>query len=76
MSKVIHPNFKIGPGQKNVANRKRAIIFQTTQPVYDAILAEVEAGRAESPQDVLKRALEAYLKPVEPTQDGESPKNP
>jgi hypothetical protein len=59
--KVIHPNFRIGPGQKNIHKRNRAILFMTTQEAYDAILTEVDHGRAGDAHEVLERAVETYL---------------
>jgi hypothetical protein len=60
-STVIHPNFRVGPGQKSIRSRKRAVMFSTNQETFDFIMNEVDSGRAASSQEVLARALEQYL---------------
>lgn len=60
-STVIHPNFRIGPGQKNVGSRTRAFMVSVPQEVFDMIMNEVDQGRATSSRDVIARALEKHL---------------
>lgn len=59
--RVLHPNFRIGPGQKNIASRIRAVMFALPQEVYDVIMNEVDAGRAKDSREVIARAVEKYF---------------
>ncbi len=60
-NKVIHPNFRIGPGQTNVGSRSRAIMYSVSQEVYDFMMAEVDAGHAKDLHQLISRALETRL---------------
>ena len=60
-ARVTHPNFRIGPGQKNIKARWRSILVSIPQEVFDMVMNEVDAGRAQDSRDVIARALEKHL---------------
>ncbi|MGZ3686836.1 MAG: hypothetical protein ACXWPM_01140 [Bdellovibrionota bacterium] len=61
MTSIVHPNFRIGPGQKNVAKRTRTLLFPLSQEAFDAIMTKIALGQAESSREVLARAIEEHL---------------
>lgn len=61
MTKVTHPNFRMGPG-KGVSARQRAVMVYLSQEAYDSIMWVVAEGKASNRLDFIQKAIEQRLR--------------